>query len=182
MGKVLWQALPLSPWDKAGAPDFWPRLREGALRLRADTDRAIMVSVGCNLFEWGTWLRRLDNFLVDIMIEPDRVESLPRRPLERHLAALAKVCEYLGDVADVVRFCDDLGTDRRPLHGPARSTGGCSSRATAGSASTPTPTRACTRSSTPAARSTRFLPDLIEVGIEVVNPVQTNAAAWSPSG
>ena len=38
MGKVLW-AAPLSPWDKVDAPDFWPRLREGALRLRGESDR-----------------------------------------------------------------------------------------------------------------------------------------------
>lgn len=31
---------------------------------------------GCNLFKWGTFLRRLDNFLMDLLLEPDQVERL----------------------------------------------------------------------------------------------------------
>jgi uroporphyrinogen decarboxylase len=179
MGKVLWQALPLSPWDKAGAPDFWPRLREGALRLRAATDRAIMVSVGCNLFEWGTWLRRLDNFLVDVMLEPDRVASLLDALMERHLAWLAKVCEYLGDVADVVRFCDDLGTNQGPFMDPE----------VYRRLFKPRHRRLCEYAHAHSRMHTflhccgsidQVLPDLIEAGFEVVNPVQTNAQGMEP--
>ena len=32
--------------------------------------------MGCNLFEWGTFLRRLDNFLMDLSAEPEKVEAL----------------------------------------------------------------------------------------------------------
>jgi uroporphyrinogen decarboxylase len=179
MGKVLWQALPLSPWDKADTPDFWPRLREGALRLRAATDRAIMVSVGCNLFEWGTWLRRLDNFLVDLMLEPDRVESLLDALMERHLAGLANVCEHLGDVVDVVRFCDDLGTNQGPFMDPE----------VYRRLFKPRHRRLCEYAHANSRMHTFIhccgsidlvLPDLIEAGFEVVNPVQTNAHGMEP--
>jgi uroporphyrinogen decarboxylase len=179
MGKVLWQALPLSPWDKAGRPDFWPRLREGALRLRAATDRAIMVSVGCNLFEWGTWLRRMDNFLVDVLLEPERVESLLDALMERHLAGLANVCEYLGDVADVVRFCDDLGTNQGPFMDPE----------VYRRLFKPHHRRLCEYAHAHSRMHTfihccgsidQVLPDLIEAGFEVVNPVQTSARGMEP--
>ena len=55
MGKVHWAALAHSPWDHAADPGFWDTLRANTLALREQTDRAIMVVVGCNLFEWGSF-------------------------------------------------------------------------------------------------------------------------------
>ena len=76
MGKVHWAALAHSPWDHAADAGFWDTLRTKTLELRERTDRAIMVVVGCNLFEWGTFLRRMDNFLMDLLAEPEEVERL----------------------------------------------------------------------------------------------------------
>jgi len=180
MGKVLWAALPVSPWDKIGRPDFWPLLRESALRLRAESDRAIMASVGCNLFEWGTYLRRLDNFLVDIMLEPDKVESLLDALLERHMATLAKVCEYLGDIADVIRFCDDLGTDQGPFMDPD----------VYRTLFKPRHKQLCDYAHAHSRMHTfmhscgsigTVLPDLIDAGVEIINPVQTNCRGMDPA-
>ena len=39
--------------------------------------------------------------------------------MERHLATLEKVCRYVGDCCDVLRFGDDLGTDRGPFMRPS---------------------------------------------------------------
>ncbi|MCP4593666.1 MAG: methyltransferase, partial [bacterium] len=85
MGRVLWAALVHSPWDHAGEADFWSQLRARTLRLRESSDRALMVVCGCNLFEWGTFLRRMDNFLMDLYTEPDNVERLLDALMERHL-------------------------------------------------------------------------------------------------
>ena len=67
MPKVHWAGLAHSPWDHASEPDFWQQLREKAIYLRENTDKALMIVAGCNLFEWGTFLRRLDNFLMDLL-------------------------------------------------------------------------------------------------------------------
>jgi hypothetical protein len=64
------------PRDHAGEPDFWQQLRAKALHLRQTTDKALIIVAGCNLFKWGTFLRRLDNFLMDLLLEPDQVERL----------------------------------------------------------------------------------------------------------
>ena len=118
MNKVLWQAFAHSPWDHAGEERFWDTLRAKAIELRASTDRAILVVCGCNLFEWGTFLRRLDNFLVDLLAERRSVERLLDALMERHMATLEKVCRNLGDVAEIVRFGDDLGMDSGPFMRP----------------------------------------------------------------
>lgn len=78
----------------------------------------LMIVCGCNLFEWGPFLRRIDNFLMDLIEEPDEVERLLDALMERHLATLVKVCATVGDVADVIRFGDDLGMDTGPFMSP----------------------------------------------------------------
>ena len=109
MNKVLWSVLVHSPWDRASEPDFYDQLRQASLRLRATTDRALIVVFGGNLFEWGTFLRRFDNFLMDLAIDQANAERLLEALVQHHLGALEKVCAAVGDVADVIRFGDDLG-------------------------------------------------------------------------
>ena len=53
---------------------------------------------GCNLFEWGTFLRRIDNFLMDLYLDPENVERLLDALMEVHLAGLEKICNAVGDV------------------------------------------------------------------------------------
>ena len=88
-----------------------------ALELRRKA-RALMIVCGCNLFEWGTFLRRLDNFLMDLYEEPSCVEALLEALMERHLAGLERVCSAIGDVCDILRFGDDLGMDTGPFMPP----------------------------------------------------------------
>lgn len=179
MNKVLWQGLPLSPWDHAAEPDFWADLRRRALALRASSDRALMVVVGCNLFEWGTFLRRIDNFLMDLASEPDEVHRLLDALLERHMATLQKVCAAVGDVADIVRFCDDLGADRGTLMSPATYRQFFKPRQkimldyVRSHSAMHTFLHSC-------GSIYHILPDLIEVGFEVFNPVQITARNMEP--
>ena len=118
MPKIHWAGLAHSPWDHAGEPDFWQQLREKAVALRQTSDRALMVVAGCNLFEWGTFLRRMDNFLMDLVSDQDNVERLLDALMEIHLKTLENVCNAVGDVVDILRFGDDLGMDSGPFMAP----------------------------------------------------------------
>lgn len=179
MGRIMWARDAHSPWDHAGEDRFWEQLRERTLRLRETTDKALLVVCGCNLFEWGTFLRRMDNFLMDLLCDPANVERLLDELLKRHLATLEKVCNAVGDLVDIIRFGDDLGMTSGPfmdadtyrllfkprhkilcdyvkkhsqMHTFIHSCGSISS----------------------------LMPDLIEAGIEIFNPVQTNAWQMEP--
>ena len=118
MGRIHWAGLAHSPWDHAGEVDFWEQLRSKAIQLRESSDRAIIVVAGCNLFEWGTFLRRLDNFLMDLLLDQANVERLLDALMERHLKTLENVCNAVGDVVDILRFGDDLGMDTGPFMKP----------------------------------------------------------------
>ena len=180
MEKVLWAAMVHSPWDHAGEDGFWDRLRERALRLKQESEYALVIVAGCNLFEWGTFLRRMDNFLMDIYTEPDNVARLLDALLEIHFATLEQVCAAVGDVADILRFGDDLGMDSGPFMAPEiyrklfkpRHTQLC--EYVHKNSSMKTYLHSC-------GSIYRLIPDLIEAGYDVLNPVQTNAAEMDPA-
>jgi uroporphyrinogen decarboxylase len=179
MGKVLWAALVHSPWDHAGDDGFWDDLRERTLELRRTTDKALMVVVGCNLFEWGTFLRRMDNFLMDLYTDESTVERLLDELMSSHLATLEKVCASVGDIVDVVRFGDDLGIDTGPFMSPdiyrrlfkPRHTQLCDF--VRKNSSMHTFLHSC-------GSIYKLIPDLIEAGFEILNPVQTNTVNMEP--
>ena len=180
MGKVLWSALVHSPWDHAAEPDFWKELRARALALRARSDRALVIVAGCNLFEWGTFLRRIDNFLVDLLTEESQVEALLDALMEKHLETLARVCEAVGDVADVLRFGDDLGHEGGPFMSPAVYRRFFKLRHrilveyVKKHSSMKTFLHSC-------GSIYELMPDLVEVGYDILNPVQTSARDMEPS-
>jgi len=180
MGKVLWSALVHSPWDHARDPNFWTTLRANALALRQSTDRALMIVIGCNLFEWGTFLRRIDNFLCDLAAEPASAEALLDALMERHLATLAHVCRAVGDIADVCRFGDDLGTNGGPFMSPAMYRRFFKPRHAQLCAYVHQHSRMKTFLHS-CGSIHALLPDLIEAGFEVINPVQTNCRDMEPA-
>lgn len=179
MDKVLWSRYAHSPWDHSKDDNFWEELRQGALHLRENTDKALMIVCGCNLFEWGTFLRRMDNFLMDPYMDPYNTEKLLDALLERHLKTLEKVCESVGDVVDIIRFGDDLGMTQGPfmdvdtyktLFKP-RHKQLCDY--VKNNSSMHTFIHSCGSISS-------LMPDMIDAGIEIFNPVQTNCANMEP--
>ena len=180
MNKVMWSYLVHSPWDRAGEDGFWDKLRANCLKLREESDRALMIVCGCNLFEWGTFLRRIDNFLMDLFLEQEKVEALLDALMEVHLQTLSKVCETVGDVVDILRFGDDLGMDTGAFMPPD----------TYRQFFKPRHKTLCDYVKKHSGMKTflhscgsiyRLIPDLIEAGYDVINPVQTNSAEMDPA-
>lgn len=179
MSKVLWSGLVHSPWDHASEADFWVQLRQRALALRQSTDRALMIVVGCNLFEWGTFLRRIDNFLVDLIAEPVEVEHLFDALVERHLQTLENVCNAVGDIADLCRFGDDLGTDRGPFMSPDTYRKLIKPRQVIMTDYVKKHSKMHTFLHS-CGSIYKLLPDLIDAGFDVINPVQITSRDMEP--
>lgn len=180
MGKVLWSALVHSPWDHAGEKDFYRILREKTLKLREHTDKALMITCGCNLFEWGTFLRRIDNFLMDTYADEENVQALIEQLMIRHMETLKNVCSAVGDIVDILRFGDDLGMDSgmfmsrekyqklfKPYHTQLNEYVHNHSKMK-------TFLHSC-------GSLYPIIPDLIEAGYDVLNPVQTTAYQMDPN-
>ncbi len=179
MTRVSWGGFGFPPFDRTNEKDFWKLLRETIIEERLKTDRALLVGVGCNLFEWGTFLRRIDNFLMDLYIDPDNVHKLLDKLLEMHLDFLSKICEAVGDLVDVIKFGDDLGTNTGPFM-PAeiyneffkpRHKIMCDYVKAHSSAHTML--HCC-------GGIYELIPELIEAGFEILNPIQLNAVDMEP--
>ena len=179
MNRIMWARDAHSPWDHAGDEGFWETLREKTLHLRKNTDKALLVVCGCNLFEWGTFLRRMDNFLMDLICDPYNVEKLLDELLKRHLSTLEKVCDAVGDVVDIIRFGDDLGMmsgpfmDAETYHSLFKPRHKILCDYVKKHSRMHTFIHSCGSISL-------LMPDLIEAGIEIFNPVQTNAYKMEP--
>ncbi len=180
MGKVLWAAMTHSPWDHATEPGFWDTLRSRTKKLRTNTDKALLINCGCNLFEWGTFLRRMDNFLMDLYIDKANVAILVELLMNRHMKTLERVCESVGDLVDIIRFGDDLGMDTGPFMGLDVYTELFSAHRK----------RLCDYTHTHSTMKTflhscgsvqQYIPSFIDEGVDVLNPLQTNCLHMDPA-
>ena len=179
MGKVMWVRDAHSPWDHASENDFWEQLRAKALYLKQNTDKALFLSAGSNLFEFGTMLRRMDNFFMDLLMNPDEVAKLVEALMKMHLANLEKVCDAVGDVVDIIRFGDDLGMTTGPFMDIE----------TYRLLFKPHHKRLCSYVKEHSNMKImlhscgsiyQYIPDLIECGYDILNPVQTNCLDMEP--
>lgn len=179
VAKVSWMALPTSPWDKAGTAEFWERLRSGVLALRQSTERALVLTAGFKLFEPATFLRRMDNLMMDLVLNPTEVERLADIMMEHHMPVLEKLCEAVGDVVDIIRLGDDLGMDRGPLFSPEiyrqiyKPRHGMLIDYIKDHSQMLTCFHTC-------GSIYNFIPDFIDIGLDALNPVQTSARNMEP--
>ncbi len=116
---------------------------------------------------------------MDPYLDPANTEKLLDALMERHLSALAKVCEAVGDIADFVKFGDDLGAMNGPFMDPD----------TYRQFYKPRHKQLCDFAKQNSKMHTylhscgsiyKLIPDLIEAGFEVLNPVQTQCADMEP--
>ncbi len=154
-------------------------LRTRLLDLRESTNKALVMSGGVKLLEMGFFIRRMDNFLMDLIVEEDKVSEMLDLLVEMNLASLEKKCRSLGDIVDVIRFGDDLGMTSAPFM----------DLSTFRKLLKPRYKILCDyvkKNSNmkiflhSCGSVKQFIPDLIEVGFDILNPVQTNCYDMDP--
>ena len=114
MQEAMWNAVRGLPGPRVDQA----RLREGAKQFRQKTDRAILGSFGGNLLEEGQFLYRNDNFFMLLAGEPEKAHKFLDDLVEIHLANLEKYLAAVGDSIDIIKFGDDLGMQSGPQLSP----------------------------------------------------------------
>ncbi|MCP4311025.1 MAG: methyltransferase [Bacteroidetes bacterium] len=156
-------------------------LRERTLRLRESTDKAIVMSGGAKLLELGFFLRRMDNMLMDLLADHENLSRLLDKLMEMHLAGLEKKIGAVGDLVDVIRFGDDLGMTTGPFMDldvfrkffKPRYRELCDY--VKQNSDMKIFLHAC-------GSIRQYIPDLIDVGFDILNPVQTNCYGMDAGG
>ena len=114
MDETIWCAVASPPGPLAAGPEGAVRLADGAKALRQRTDRAILGLFGGNLLEMGQFLYRIDQFLMLLAGNPRRAHEFLDRIVEIHLANLERFLGLVGPWIDVIVFGDDLGSQKGP--------------------------------------------------------------------
>ena len=178
MQKVIWAACGGPPWGLAGDA-YWEALRDKCAEARKTSDRAFVFTAGCNFFEWGSFLRRMDVFLMDIHRDKKKVMELNEKLLELHLQKLEKVCTHLDGLVDVVVVGDDLGMTNNTFFSPK----------TYREMFKPFHTKLCEYVHGHSSIKMRLhscgsvytlIGDFIDAGFDILNPVQISAAKMDP--
>jgi uroporphyrinogen decarboxylase len=152
---------------------------EKAKFLFENTDYAIMGGFGGNILECGQEVRGWDNFMVDLVSNRSFAEDLMDELVEMHLANLKAFLQSVGDHIQIIQMGDDMGTQEtsqislqmyrelvKPRHRKIYQYVKEHSRLyvflhSCGSIY-------------------NLIPDLIEIGVDILNPVQTSAAEMDP--
>ncbi len=181
LDETIWCAVASPPGPLAAGPEGERVLAEGARQLRARTDRAIIGLFGGNLLEMGQFLYRIDNFLMLLAADPDRAHEFLDRTMEIHLANLERFLRLVGPSIDIILFGDDLGSQRGPQL----------SRAMYQEFFKPRHARLFRRAKELANVKVMLhccggvrplLPDLIEAGLDAINPVQISCTGMEARG
>lgn len=176
MGDVMWaQPGPPGPEVDLAA------LGAGARALRQSTGRAIVFLFGGNLMEWGQFLCRNDMFLMLLADDPSRAHRLLDRLVEIHIGRLEQVLPVVGPWVDIILFGDDLGMQSGPQVSPAmyREFFKPRHRAMWRRAKELAGVKVmlhCCGGVRP------LLDDLIDAGLDAINPVQISCAGMEAAG
>jgi len=112
--ECMWSAVAAPPGPLVDGTNGARLLGEGARHLRQRTTRAIIGLFGGNLLESGQFLYRNDDFFMLLAGEPARAHDFLERLTALHLRNLEKFLGLVGPYIDVIVFGDDLGMQTGP--------------------------------------------------------------------
>jgi len=172
----MWTAVASPP-----GPIDGKSLSEGAKRLRENTDRAIIGLFGGNLFEVGQFLYRNDKFMMLLAAEPKHAHDFLDKLIEIHLANLEKFLAAVGEYIDIILFGDDLGMQTGPIISPQMYREFFKPRhkllwnRAKQLADVKVMLHCC-------GGVRELMPDLIEAGLDAINPVQISCSGMDAGG
>lgn len=177
--KIMWVSMADPMWRYAGKPDFYGRVHAAAKKLHEETDYSIMAGFGGQFFELGSYIFRNDEFMMNMYVQQELTGKVLDRLLEMHLEGLRKLLPAIDGYVDTLVFGDDLGTQSGPMLSPRMYRDLILPRArqiyqyTRENSNIKVFLHSC-------GAIYEFLPDLIDAGIEIINPVQTSAVGMEP--
>lgn len=153
----------------------YEELAREAEKLRRETDYLIVGFFGGHILQAGQSLRGWQKFLMDLVGNRRFAEALMDQLAEAHIERFERYAETVAPYVDVIQFEDDLGMQDRPLLRPERyrevvkpyhaklfqfARSKCDAHLLLHSDGAVSP----------------LIPDFIEMGIDILNPVQVSAA------
>ena len=177
----MWTAIASPPGPLVQVAGGDEVFREGARQLREKTTRAILGLFGGNLLEMGQFLYRNDGFLLLLAENPDQAHAFLDRIVESHLKNLEHFLGVVGPSIDIIVFGDDLGMQSGPQISPAMYREFFKPRhklmwnRAKQLANVKVMLHCC-------GGVRELLPDLIDAGLDAINPVQISCSGMDVGG
>ena len=108
----------LHTWPDGRDPARVKDLRTEALRLRSETDCALVLNLRSSVVERTLFLRGFTEFLTDLMLNPALVQVILEHMLQYGCDVAETTLQEVGDLVDVVEISDDMAGEDRPFFSP----------------------------------------------------------------
>lgn len=167
------------PFPKGDDPSRFAGLRERALKLRQETPYAVVSGISGVVYEVCWNMRGLERLFMDMLEQPAVLEAIIDRTLQYWLDWFGLFLDEVGDVVDVIMIGDDLAGQNGPLFPPRVYRGIIKPRQKRLVQHIKSRTEAkiwyhsC-------GSVVEYMPDLLDNGIDILNPVQTSAKDMLP--
>jgi uroporphyrinogen decarboxylase len=167
-------------WPAADDPRRIAGLREQAEAYRAAGKIVVLKGLCAGIFEMSQRLRGMENALMDTALYPEFTDALAGRLADAKIAFWEMALGELGDVVDIVFEADDYGSQESQLISPDqfRRLFKPHVARTLQAIRTGAPNARILFHSCGNVRS--IIPDLIEIGVDILNPVHVAATGMEP--
>lgn len=168
------------PFPSGGDAGRFAGLRDRANAIRNETPYAVVSGISGVVYEICWYMRGLERWFMDMIEQPEFCEALLDRTLGFWLDWFDAFLEEVGDVMDVIMIGDDLAGQGGPLFQPDFYRKVVKPRQKRLVQSIKPRTSAKIWYHTCGACRT-YIPDLLDNGIDILNPVQISAADMEPT-
>lgn len=167
-------------WPDVEDEGRYAGLREQARDLHENSDYAVCATtMDTSIFDRAWWLRGLEQFLVDLLLDPDFALALMEKIMQIQSRRQQCFLEQVGPYIDVITIGDDMGVQNGPLIKPelyrkmvkpfhTRYVQFIKERTDA-----KVVVHAC-------GSIADLVEDYIEIGVDALNPMQVSAVGMSP--
>jgi uroporphyrinogen decarboxylase len=168
------------PWPKGDDPARFATIRQEALRIRQETPYALVSGISGVVYETCWYLRGLERWFCDLIEAPEFCEAMLEQTLRFWLDWFRLFLDEVGDLVDVIMIGDDLAGQNGPLISPALYRRLVKPRQQRLVQYIRSRTSAKIWYHTCGA-CMEFIPDLLQNGIHILNPVQVSARGMDPT-
>jgi uroporphyrinogen decarboxylase len=167
------------PFPKGDDPTRFTGLRDEILQLRKETPYAISTGIGGVVYEICWYMRGLERWYMDMIENPAFCEALLDRILKFWLDYYTVFMAEVGDIIDIVMIGDDLAGQNGPLFSPNFYRKIVKPRQKRLVQHIKSLTKAKIWYHT-CGSCWEYIPDLIDNGIDILNPVQIGLINMEP--
>ena len=162
-------------WPDPADPGRYQGLRERAKKLHEQTDYAVILNLGVGPVHLCQFLRGYGTWLEDLLIRPVFAEALMDRVVEILTRIADRALAEAGEYIDLAFYGDDIATQNAPLFRPDLYRRMVKPRHKAMADTIKRYQKPILYHSCGSVSA--LIPDLIEIGIDALNPIQVSASA-----